>query len=79
MLDRYDRQTDTSSMARTTGYTCTAIVHLVARGQYKHVGISPSEFVGRDIACFEQVVRYLDQRGVSITHSTEAVEVKDAR
>lgn len=79
MLDRYDRQTDTSSMARTTGYTCTAIVHLVARGQYKHVGISPPEFVGRDIACFEQVVRYLDQRGVSITHSTEAVEVKDAR
>lgn len=73
MLDRYDRDTDTSSMARTTGYTCTAIVQLVARGQYTHVGISPPEFVGRETACFEQVVRYLEERGVVLTHSVEPV------
>ena len=73
MLDRYDRDTDTSSMARTTGYTCTAIVQLVARGQYAHVGISPPEFVGRETACFEQVMRHLEERGVVLTHSVEPV------
>src|SRR5688572_5951095 len=29
LLDRYDSQTRTSSMARTTGYTCTAAVNLI--------------------------------------------------
>jgi len=31
MLDRYDAKTKTSSMSRTTGYTCTAAVHLIAQ------------------------------------------------
>src|SRR6187399_117584 len=31
LLDYYDRETKTSSMARTTGYTCTAAVNLLAQ------------------------------------------------
>ncbi len=64
LLDRYDRETDTTSMARTTGYTCTAAVRLVAAGLYDRKGISPPEFVGRDAMAYEFMMRELALRGV---------------
>ena len=39
LLDRY--QDDTISMARTTGFTCTAVANLILNGSYKEIGISP--------------------------------------
>lgn len=47
LLDRYDPATKTISMARTTGYTATAAVRLVASGGFTRKGISPPEFIGR--------------------------------
>jgi hypothetical protein len=32
LFDRYDQQTKTSSMERTTGYTCTAAANMVLDG-----------------------------------------------
>ena len=64
LLDRYDRETLTTSMARTTGYTCTAGVRLVAQGLYTNAGISPPEIVGRDERCYTFMMNELKQRGV---------------
>ncbi len=64
LLDRYDPRTKTSSMARTTGYTCTAVTQLVLDGQYEQKGVSPPEFVGATRGCLEAVFQYLEQRGV---------------
>ncbi|HXO20836.1 MAG TPA: saccharopine dehydrogenase C-terminal domain-containing protein [Thermoanaerobaculia bacterium] len=64
LLDRYDRATGTTSMARTTGYTCTAIVRLVAAGLYTRKGISPPEFVGQEPEAYAFVLRELAERGV---------------
>lgn len=64
LLDRFDRETQTTSMARTTGYTCTSIVRLVAAGLYTHKGISPPEYVGRDADACDFVLRHLAERGV---------------
>lgn len=64
LLDRYDRETRTTSMARTTGYTCTAMVRLLAAGLYTNKGISPPEHVGRDEACYQFVLRELAARNV---------------
>ncbi|HWM92173.1 MAG TPA: saccharopine dehydrogenase C-terminal domain-containing protein [Thermoanaerobaculia bacterium] len=64
LLDRYDRETRTTSMARTTGYTCTAMVRLLAAGLYTRKGISPPEHVGRDADCCAFVLRELAERGV---------------
>jgi saccharopine dehydrogenase-like NADP-dependent oxidoreductase len=64
LLDRYDRATGTTSMARTTGYTCSAAVRLVASGRYRHPGISPPEFVGREPGCWAFVRAELARRGV---------------
>jgi lysine 6-dehydrogenase len=64
MLDRYDPVTKTSSMARTTGYTCTAAVNLVAKGMFTEKGVFPPELVGKDKACFDFVMNYLKERNV---------------
>ncbi len=74
LFDRHDRETDTSSMARTTGYTCTAMVRLVARRLYKEPGISPPEFVGRNKTCFDFVMKELQDRKVVFRHEVEDVQ-----
>jgi saccharopine dehydrogenase-like NADP-dependent oxidoreductase len=64
LYDEYDPATGALSMARTTGYTCTAVARLVLDGGYSQKGISPPEFVGRVDGCREQVEKYLEDRGV---------------
>jgi len=64
LLDRYDERTGIHSMARTTGYTCTAMVRLVARGMFREPGVHPPEIVGRDEACFDFIMSELAARGV---------------
>jgi saccharopine dehydrogenase-like NADP-dependent oxidoreductase len=59
LLDRY--QDDTISMARTTGFTCTAVANLVLNSTYNRIGISPPEYLGRH---FEFVKTYLEARNV---------------
>lgn len=64
LLDRTDKATGTLSMARTTGYTCTAAAHLVLEGQFSRKGICPPEYLGENEAHFHFVMSYLQQRGV---------------
>ena len=64
LLDRTNKSTNTLSMARTTGYTCTAAVNLVLDGKFTRKGISPPEFLGEDEANFLFILNYLKERGV---------------
>jgi saccharopine dehydrogenase-like NADP-dependent oxidoreductase len=64
LLDRYDSESKISSMARTTGYTCTAMVNALAEGLYSDPGLSPPELVGRDEECFFYIFDYLAARGI---------------
>ena len=59
LLDRYEN--DTISMARTTGFTCTAVANLVLDKKYTTVGISPPEYLGGH---FQDVKNYLEARNV---------------
>ena len=59
LLDRY--KDDTISMARTTGFTCTAVANLVLNRDYKRSGVSPPEYLGEH---FTFVKNYLEERGV---------------
>jgi saccharopine dehydrogenase-like NADP-dependent oxidoreductase len=65
LLDRYDPLTKTSSMARTTGYTCTAAVNLITKELFNKKGVFPPELVGKDKKCFDFVLDYLKARGVN--------------
>jgi saccharopine dehydrogenase-like NADP-dependent oxidoreductase len=52
-------------MARTTGYTCTAVANLVLDNTFTRKGICPPEFVGEDEACFSSIMKYLKARSVN--------------
>jgi saccharopine dehydrogenase-like NADP-dependent oxidoreductase len=52
---------NTISMARTTGFTCTAVVNLVLEKKYNKIGISPPEFLGKH---YDEVNEYLKARNV---------------
>ncbi len=70
MVDRFDRVSGTTSMARTTGYTCTAGVRMLAAGLWDRKGVSPPEYVGRDVRCYDFMVADLASRGVAFREST---------
>src|SRR5258706_471065 len=64
LLDKTESKTQTLSMARTTGYTCTAAVNLVIDGKYDRKGISPPEYLGVESSHYDFIVNYLKNRGV---------------
>jgi len=64
LYDKYDRETGVMSMARTTGYTATAVARLLLDKKYSRVGISPPEFVGEDESCLKAIVKDLEERKV---------------
>ena len=65
LYDEYDEASQTSSMARSTGYTCAAAVHLIVNGIFTKKGVFPPEWVGNDKACFDFVLDYLRKRNVN--------------
>jgi saccharopine dehydrogenase-like NADP-dependent oxidoreductase len=70
LLDRFDREGGISSMARSTGYTCTAVAELLLQGGFTRKGICPPELVGADGSCFHAVMDHLKERGVQCTERT---------
>jgi len=73
LLDRTDRKTNTLSMARTTGYTCTAAAQLVLSGGFARKGISPPEFLGEEESNFKSIMEYLEARGVHYEISDQQI------
>ena len=74
LLDYYNTETETSSMARTTGYTCAAMVRLVAQGRWTQPGVAPAEIVGRNKACFDFVLEHLEERDVQLFHRVQQID-----
>ena len=64
LFDRYDMETRITSMARTTGYTCTAVANLILEGMYESPGINPPEFIGKTEGHLKFILEYLKERGV---------------
>jgi len=64
LLDRYDPETGISSMARTTGYACTAVASLILNGEFSRVGVNPPEYVGKYATCFKKVLEYMEDRNI---------------
>jgi len=73
LFDRYDVATDTLSMARTTGYTATMAVRLLAKGMYSRKGISAPEHIGRHPECVEFLMNGLRDRGVIYQETIEEI------
>ena len=66
LYDEYNEKTKTTSMARTTGYTCTAVAHLMLKGKILETGILAPEQISRDKKTFGDIIGYLLGKGISI-------------
>lgn len=66
LLDRYDHETRTTSMARTTGYTCAIIAGQMANGLFARIGICPPEWIGRTRSCYEDLLAGYERQGIGL-------------
>ena len=64
LYDEYDALSQTASMSRTTGYTCTAAVNMLAQNMFTQKGVFPPELVGKHKDCFDFIINYLAERNV---------------
>ena len=62
--DCYDCTAGTSSMARTTGYACTAGVRMLKNDLWRNPGVHPPENVGREKGCFDFILADMAERGI---------------
>ncbi|MDP1621071.1 MAG: saccharopine dehydrogenase C-terminal domain-containing protein [Bacteroidales bacterium] len=64
LFDKYDPATRIHSMARTTGYSATVALRMIADGLYSRKGISVPEYIGKQPECVEYLLNGLKERGV---------------
>ncbi len=73
LIDFYDEENDLISMARTTGYTCTAVVKLMKEGVLVQKGIIPPEIIGQNLEAYKSVENYLKDRNVILAKNVEEI------
>jgi saccharopine dehydrogenase-like NADP-dependent oxidoreductase len=73
LLDRTDRASGATSMARTTGYPCTIAARLLAHGEFTTPGVHPPEFLGRVPRLYDALVAGLRAKGIVFTENVEQV------
>jgi len=66
LFDKSDEKNKISSMARTTGFTCTAVAKLILFKHYLSKGISYPEFIGAYNNCFDLLIKDLKEHNISI-------------
>jgi len=64
LLDRYDEVTNIRSMAKTTGFTATTVLRMIAKGLFDRKGICPPEYIGRISDCVVYVLNELKRKGI---------------
>jgi len=73
LMDRYDENTNTHSMARTTGYSASAVLNVISEGLYRNKGINPPEYIGKDENCVNYILNYLLERNIKFHEKIEYI------
>ena len=73
LFDRHDEVTGVHSMARTTGYTATVVARMLAEGLFTEKGVIVPEFIGKEKACVDFILRGLAERGITYEEKIEEV------
>ena len=66
LYDEYDKKNGITSMARTTGYTCTAGANLILNNLFSKPGVFPPELIGKNLNCYEYIIKYLHNRNINL-------------
>jgi saccharopine dehydrogenase-like NADP-dependent oxidoreductase len=64
LFDKYDKNTGFTSMSRTTGFTCTAMVNMILEKVFTQKGVFPPELLPTSDKIFNYVINYLEKRNV---------------
>jgi saccharopine dehydrogenase-like NADP-dependent oxidoreductase len=67
LYDEFNTTSQTSSMARTTGYTATATINLILEKLWIDSGVFPPEIIGKKEQCMHHILNYLETRNIIIT------------
>jgi len=70
LYDEFNHKTQTSSMARTTGYTATAVANMFLKGHFTTKGVFPPELIGKNEVCFNFIMAYLKERNINYVKSS---------
>ncbi|MEN8200968.1 MAG: saccharopine dehydrogenase C-terminal domain-containing protein [Bacteroidota bacterium] len=73
LYDAYNKETGTSSMARTTGYTATAAANMFMDGLFAEKGVFPPELVGKQTKCFDYFLAYLEERNIHYVKNSRII------
>jgi lysine 6-dehydrogenase len=73
IFDQFDEETKTTSMARTTGYTCTSVARLLLDGGLNKKGIFPPEYIGAIPGYFDKIVSMLKKKKIRISSSEKRI------
>jgi len=72
LFDRYDHETRTRSMSRTTGYPATIVARWLVEGRFRRPGVHPPEVLGAEAGLVQVMLRELEARGVRYEARVEA-------
>lgn len=73
LLDYFDRNTQATSMSRTTAFPCTIMARMVARGEFRRPGVIPPELIGSEPGMLDRVLKELEYRGVRFQFHKEVI------
>ena len=64
LIDYYDKQKNISSMARTTGYTCSSVANILLLGSFNQKGVFTMETLASNSKLFHFIINYLSNRNI---------------
>ena len=73
LFDKFNDETKTTSMARTTGYTCTSVARLILEGKFNRKGINPPEYIGADPKCYKKILSMLKEKNININFEEKII------
>ncbi len=74
VLDHYDKKHHITSMARTTAYTSSIVIQLMARKTIEEKGVIPPEKLGMNETFFDILMREMKKRKVMIKEKKKIVD-----
>jgi len=69
LVDHFDQEKGITSMARTTGYTCTIVARQFLAGKIPLKGICPPEYLGKIKGLYESMLGEYQKRGIYLKES----------
>ena len=64
LFDETNLKENTSSMARTTGYTASATIDILDKNLFEEKGVFPPELVGSNSKVVDYLMNHLNERGI---------------